>query len=304
MPRLRILAGPSLHDLRPIHANTNEAVDVSSDVFQGSLAVYIKGFADEEGKVKDSDYFRKRSGVTWSIQMQGRFLREYTADDLLFGNIFDRPLKLPWIFSVAVKFMNFIDPTLEHDLASKRQPWALSPLIATMPYFEHKRIQSGSSAPAFPPKDPIGDDVTQVRTTSTLTTSNAKGGKTKEAPSKRRAFYTNALRRQEVVFGPEDLLTTDFCYDFLSFSPDGIMLRLPGGISVEMTKYWDGQPVRFVCCERLKKSERTAERAWGRVLWCVMIEPADEDLVREKGSVREGSKNSSNSDVTSSSEVD
>lgn len=71
MPRLRILAGPSLHDLRPIHANTNEAVDVSSDVFQGSLAVYIKGFADEEGKVKDSDYFRKRSGVTWSIQMQG-----------------------------------------------------------------------------------------------------------------------------------------------------------------------------------------------------------------------------------------
>lgn len=72
-----------------------------------------------------------------------------------------------------------------------------------MPYFEHKRIQSGSSAPAFPPKDPIGDDVTQVRTTSTLTTSNAKGGKTKEAPSKRRAFYTNALRRQEVVFGPE-----------------------------------------------------------------------------------------------------
>lgn len=89
----------------------------------------------------------------------------------------------------------------------------------------------------------------------------------------------------------QDLLTTDFCYDFLSFSPDGIMLRLPGGISVEMTKYWDGQPVRFVCCERLKKSERTAERAWGRVLWCVMIEPADdEDLVREKGSVREGSK--------------
>ncbi len=38
-------------------------------------------------------------------QIAGRFLKEYTADDLLFGNIFDRPLKLPWVFSVAVKFM-------------------------------------------------------------------------------------------------------------------------------------------------------------------------------------------------------
>ena len=89
----------------------------------------------------------------------------------------------------------------------------------------------------------------------------------------------------------QDVVTTDFCYDFLQFSPDGIMLRLPGGISIEMTKYWDGQPVRFVCCERLQKSERTPERAWGRILWCVVIEPAegDEDgvaeVVEERGEV-------------------
>ena len=85
----------------------------------------------------------------------------------------------------------------------------------------------------------------------------------------------------------QDVVATDFCYDFLQFSPDGIMLRLPGGISIEMTKYWDGQPVRFVCCERLQKSERTPERAWGRILWCVVIEPAegDEDGVGEKGKV-------------------
>ncbi|KAI0754327.1 hypothetical protein C8Q80DRAFT_1265979 [Daedaleopsis nitida] len=285
MPRLRILAGPTPDDLVPIHANSNESLKISSDVFEGQLAVYVKGFADEEGKVRDSDYFRKRSGVTWSIQMQGRFLREYTADDLLFGNIFDRPLKLPWVFSVAVKFMNFIDPTLEHDLASKSKPWALSPLIATMPYFEHKRVEQAAPVPAFPRKDPIGDDTTEMRTTSALTSGSGKNGKTKDSPSKRRGFYTNALRRQEVVFGPEDLLTTDFCYDFLTFSPDGIMLRLPGGISIEMTKYWDGQPVRFVCCERLKKGERTAERPWGRVIWCVVIEPADDaDAVREKES--------------------
>ena len=75
MPRIRILAGPSLNDLVPIHANTNTPVQVNSDVFEGQLAVYIKGFADEEGKVRDSEYFRKRSGVTWSIQMQGALYR-------------------------------------------------------------------------------------------------------------------------------------------------------------------------------------------------------------------------------------
>ncbi|RPD75700.1 hypothetical protein L226DRAFT_507615 [Lentinus tigrinus ALCF2SS1-7] len=288
MPRLRILAGSSMSDLVPIRADSGVPVKVSSDAFEGQLAVFIKGFVDEDGTVRDSDYFRKRSGVTWSIQMQGRFLKEYTADDLLFGNIFDRPLKLPWVFSVAVKFMNFIDPTLEHDLASSSKPWALSPLIATMPYFEHKRIESRVPVPPFPPQEPIEDDTTQLRAKST----SGKGVKQKDSPSKRRGYFTNALRRQEIVFGPDDLITTDFCYDFLTFTQDGIFLKLPGGLSVEMTKYWDGQPVRFVCCERLKKRERTAEQAWGRVLWCVVIEPAgddDVDSVREKGSTKSGS---------------
>ena len=40
----------------------------------------------------------------------GRFLREYTADDILFGNIFDRPFKLPWGFSAALKFMKYVPP--------------------------------------------------------------------------------------------------------------------------------------------------------------------------------------------------
>ncbi len=67
-----------------------------------------------------------------------------------------------------------------------------------------------------------------------------------------------------------------------------------------MTKYWDGQPVRFVCCERLKKEERTAERAWGRILWCVVIEPVEDDL-REKRSTRSTKSGSSASLASGSS---
>ncbi|KAI1794489.1 DUF1769-domain-containing protein [Ganoderma leucocontextum] len=273
MPRLQILAGPTPDQLVPIRANSGQPTKITSDAFEGEVAVYIKGFVDTEGKVGDSEYFKKRSGVTWSIQVQGRFLKEYSADELLFGNIFDKSLKLPWGFSAALKFMNFIDPTLEQDLASRTKPWALSPLIATMPYFHHTPIEKGRAAEAlaFPPKEPINDDTSQLRVRATQTDGNAKGGKLKGNPSKRRSYFTNALRRQEVVFGPEDVITTDFCYDYLKFSPDGVTLRLPGGISIDMMKYWDGQP-------RLRKSERTADRPWGRVLWCVAIERAEGDL--------------------------
>ena len=40
---------------------------------------------------------------------------------------------------------SYIDPTLEHDLTSPTKPWALSPLISTMPYFAHSR-----RSPQFP----------------------------------------------------------------------------------------------------------------------------------------------------------
>jgi Protein of unknown function (DUF1769) len=58
----------------------------------------------------------------------------------------------------------------------------------------------------------------------------------------------------------------DFCYGFLEFNPS-LALCLPGGVSFDLMKYWDGQPVRFVCCER-KRSEAVE----GRVFWCVAIE--------------------------------
>lgn len=46
--------------------------------------------------------------------------------------------------------------------------------------------------------------------------------------------------------------------------------------------YWDGQPVRFVCCERKRQAvdgdelvgegDAESDVPWGRVLWCVAIQ--------------------------------
>ena len=81
MPRLRVLGGPNFDDLSPIQTNSGIPLRISSDLFEGEVAVYIKGFADEYGYTRHSSYFehRERKHITWSIQAQGT----YVCDDLL-----------------------------------------------------------------------------------------------------------------------------------------------------------------------------------------------------------------------------
>ena len=38
----------------------------------------------------------------------GRFLVPHSADDILFGNTFDRPLKLPWGTGAVLRFMKSV----------------------------------------------------------------------------------------------------------------------------------------------------------------------------------------------------
>ncbi|VDC02647.1 unnamed protein product [Peniophora sp. CBMAI 1063] len=328
MPRLRVVAGPSLDALVPISVNTGKAHDVSSPLFKGKIAAYIKDFPDENGNVLSSEYFERpeRKGVTWSIQVQGRFLNEVSANDVLFGNTFSRPLTLPWGVGAAFKFMKYVDPTLEHDLGSKTKPWALSPLLSTMPYLVHSR----DGGPNFPStnRTSIGDDVTQLalssppsspassRSSSSLSSMSSDGSerdvspvekvagvkakKTKRSWSSRssrsgseegssagvaakipagntrarRTYFADEKHRKEVMLGPEDTITTDFAYGFLTFVPTPA-LNLPGGISFDLMRYWDGQPVRFMCCER--KREGQGSEPWGRVFWCVAIELVQDD---------------------------
>ncbi len=45
--------------------------------------------------------------------ISGRFLVPQSGDDILFGNTFDRPLKLPWGTSAILKFMQYVFFALE-----------------------------------------------------------------------------------------------------------------------------------------------------------------------------------------------
>lgn len=74
-PRLRVRAGTSLDNLVSITdlVNTPRSFTLSSDVFRGEIVVHIKGLQEEDGSVRNSEYFERkdRGGVTWSIQVQG-----------------------------------------------------------------------------------------------------------------------------------------------------------------------------------------------------------------------------------------
>jgi hypothetical protein len=75
MPRLSVVAGPSLDALVPITVNSGIPHNIVSDAFEGQVLAYIKGFTDEDGNTLsgEGEYFQRedRKGITWSIQTQG-----------------------------------------------------------------------------------------------------------------------------------------------------------------------------------------------------------------------------------------
>lgn len=320
MPRLRVLAGPNPHNLEDITdlVNTQKPYTISTSDFHGQVVANIKEFTGPDGVVRDSEYFEKeeRQDITWSLQVQGTFQKPVSADSVLFGNVFDRTYKLPKGSSTALKLMKFLDPNVEYDMSYNGKFWALSPLISTMPHLSHTRLDSNHREPPFPPDKPLEDNLDSIHLTHSPCSSSTPPPESKPASSlsaitgalkssvsknttpepdlgthgphsldlhdaqERRSYFYTADHRKKITFGPEDLLTLDFCYGYLSFSP-GLVVRLPGGISFDLMKHWHGQPVNFLCCERSKVDlveGKGPEDPWERVFWCIQIQPADEDV--------------------------
>ena len=79
-PHLRVSVGTSRSQLRVIAANYDEnPLKISSDTFEGSIAVRIRDFDGEVGQGKEkrasteSDYFETYKNLTWSMAIQGAF---------------------------------------------------------------------------------------------------------------------------------------------------------------------------------------------------------------------------------------
>ncbi|KAI6044038.1 hypothetical protein EDC04DRAFT_505183 [Pisolithus marmoratus] len=295
MPGLRVRAGTCVEGLQDIteFVNTGSACPLRSDRFEGQVAIYIKGFRNSRGQPSYSEYFQRpdRKGITWSVQVKGRFLQPHSANDILLGNTFDRALRLPWGSGLALQFARFVDPALEHDLTSDTKPWALSPLITTVPHFMHVRVDRvPGGQEEFPPRTSISDDTSQLGAASMSPAKNSRKGDQEmfrfRTPGERRKYFSKETNRNDLVFGPDDIITIDFCYGFLEFYPD-IILRLPAGITFDLMKYWDKQPIRFVCGTRRGPSDgekKEDDEPIAEMFWCVEVVSADDnETVGNKG---------------------
>lgn len=118
-----------------------------------------------------------------------------------------------------------------------------------MPYLSHTKQPASDPLKPFS-KSPITDSAPELV----------------PADAKRRTHFADEAHRKALILGPEDIIQTDFAYGFLTFYPS-LALSLPGGISFDLVRYWDGQPVTFVCCERKKDGDGP-----GRMFWCVVFE--------------------------------
>lgn len=162
-PKLRISAGPTANKLELVAVNHDDKpVVIDSDCFQGKLTVRVKNFHGELPEnveyLEDVKYFSMPYGsqMTYSIQMQGRFPAGVNANDLVFGNEFDEPIRVRrYLYlstydilgfpsvrngtSLALRIIHRSESyvivltmnSVKHDLYGDK-PWALSPFLSTV----------------------------------------------------------------------------------------------------------------------------------------------------------------------------
>lgn len=272
--KLRVLGGssPETLTLLSVNQDVSQPLKIENEEFSGYLTIRLADIDgnDVEGSKSEpeSGYFTQkcREGKTLSIQVQGRFLKDYNTDEIVWGNVFDKPIRdsLPYGTSAVVKFIQHrVDGALEQDLYADK-PWAWSALFSSVNFISVKKSAAGENADQWNPEPPSEDCL------SLFERCNDREEVGNE-PSLRRKWFANKANRTGVVVGKDHLITTDFCNGYINFST--LALKIPAiHLEIPLVKHWDGQPVRYEC--------RT--RTTGVTFWCVLIEIVDEEILKKK----------------------
>ncbi|GAA5881249.1 hypothetical protein JCM3774_002863 [Rhodotorula dairenensis] len=248
-PRIICRAGPSLDALSPVDVNRTP-IHIDGPHFRGDVSVRLKDYRgprSEEGKyARQPEQPFMADGDTWSISFQGTWKQQVTADEVLFGNVWQKPIKsyLPYGTSAALRFMKYVDPSMDCDLYADK-PWALSPLFATLQYLSAVAVESAD--PATPGTDPEFVPDSFPEDVSALVPA-ADADSLRDQPAARRSYFSKPTNRTATTFGPGDRIRGDFSHGFLNF--DSLSVALPGGLSFSLAKYWNGEPVVFSCQKR------------------------------------------------------
>ncbi|KAF8943986.1 hypothetical protein BGZ47_004791 [Haplosporangium gracile] len=136
MVKLRVSVGGSYTDLAIINPNDElHPLEFDTPEFKGRAVIRIKDFV---GMTNDgsapiySNYYFKGHNRKFSIQVEGRFKREWGGEQVYFGTDFDRSVELPHGFETMLRVARYIDPVVKTSLTKDAQPWILSPLVSSI----------------------------------------------------------------------------------------------------------------------------------------------------------------------------
>lgn len=255
--RLQIKIGSSYTDLKPAYVNdSSKPTEVDNDFFTGHVVVRVKNYKgltpdNSQAKALDEEYFSATSDTS-SVQFLGTIKAHVNANQVLFGNDFDEPIKdcLPPGTSLGLKALKWIDPSLETDLYSER-PWAFSPLLATMNLINTTGTHTGMHRIEENTSNLVKEHIT-----------------TKQ----RRAYFADHAHREKYELQNVHL-AGDFSNPFIDFNTLSIALPYVN-LHISILQYWKGQPFRYTC-----------KTSSGDVLFCVVFE-----LVNDKGEKITGDK--------------
>ncbi|KAI9325107.1 hypothetical protein DFJ73DRAFT_220223 [Zopfochytrium polystomum] len=281
---LRCRIGPSLSSLETYNVNedTNPHF-IDSPYFAGNVAVRVKNFRgatpENTPPIADTPYFGTRKRL-FSVQVQGRFKQEYTAEDVVFGAEFEHKVSPPTGAWLAVKFANYIDPALITDMYSDR-PWLYSPMLCSMNTVNvvkaESRILGAAQEPITATEPPLyagGPEVSMALSKALAPGSGVKqnpekilgkwewGGEKelkevndlllpgvdhREFPSDgvadRRKYFNKKQNREEMSFTPDYVYNLEIFAPFIDFNTFDLTL----GINVNLLRYLTNQPIRLIC---------------------------------------------------------
>jgi uncharacterized protein DUF1769 len=142
---------------------------INNDYFTGQVVFRVRDFngvvpvdpVTQQSKqvIPTTEYFQGHKRA-FSLQMSGRFKHAWTADDVLFGTFFERPLTLPRGYSIALSLARRIDSSMVTEL-DRPDPYMCSPLICAMnvfnvhPLWSTTNITNGTEAKARGPSEII-----------------------------------------------------------------------------------------------------------------------------------------------------
>jgi len=278
---LRVRIGPNNDILTLCDVNNDtKPLFVYNDNFIGNVVVRVVNFSgvtpENTPPIPMSDYFGKRKRL-FSVQIQGRFRKDWSCNHINFGGAFDHKVTLPMGASLAIKLAQMIDPALENHI-SEDEPSMTSPILCQMnmvnvttaktplnelPEIPWNKIRNtirtscgkGCLATTEPEAFGIKPDVylndwtwggaTELKEDTTLLLN--------EEESKNRPFDIDDLAARRKYFQKEEnreknFFTTDKIYNLEIFAPfiNLNTFDISLGININIIKYLNNQPLKLV----------------------------------------------------------